>query len=40
MKITGIFVGFPGLGRVVPKVNLITHFKGHYNADILIFTYL
>ena len=40
MKIAGIFRGFPGLGRVVSGVELITHFKDHYNADIRIFSYL
>lgn len=40
MKIAGIFRGFPGLGRVVSGVELITHFKVHYNADIRVFSYL
>ena len=40
MKIAGIFRGFPGLGRVVSGVELITHFKDHYNADIRAFSYL
>lgn len=40
MKIAGIFRGFPGLGRVVSGVELITHFKDHYNADIRVFSYL
>jgi hypothetical protein len=40
MKIAGIFRGFPGLGRVVSGVELITHFKDHLNADIQVFSYL
>jgi len=40
MKIAGIFRGFPGLGRVVSGVELITHFKDHYKADIRVFSYL
>lgn len=40
MKIAGIFRGFPGLGRVVSGVELITHFKDHFNADIRFFSYL
>jgi len=40
MKIAGIFRGFPGLGRVVSGVELITHFKDHYNANIRVFSYL
>lgn len=40
MKVAGIFRGFPGLGRVVSGVELITYFKDHYNADIQVFSYL
>lgn len=40
MKIAGIFRGFPGLGRVVSGVELITHFKDHFNANIQVFSYL
>lgn len=40
MKIAGIFRGFPGLGRVVSGVELITHFKDHFNADIQVYSYL
>jgi hypothetical protein len=40
MKVAGIFRGFPGLGRVVSGVELITHFKDHFNADIQVYSYL
>lgn len=40
MKVAGIFRGFPGLGRVVSGVELITHFKDHFNADIRVYSYL
>ena len=40
MKIAGIFRGFPGLGRVVSGVELVTHFKDNYNAVIRVFSYL
>ncbi len=35
MKITGIFVGFPGLGRVVPKVNVNRNQKYSENGNML-----
>lgn len=40
MKIVGILRGFPGLGRVVSGTEVITHFRDHFDAEILIFSYL
>lgn len=40
MRIAGILRGFPGLGRVVSGVDIITHFQEQYEAEIRIFSYL
>ena len=39
MKIYAVLRGFPGLGRVIPGVELLSHFEKKHNACIKISTY-
>ncbi len=40
MKITGVFRGFPGLGRVIAGTELIESLKNEYSCEVMAFSYL
>jgi len=40
MKVVGIFRGFPGLGRVVPGINILQELQKREDVQVKIFSYL